>query len=207
MVRWFIIVGLALTVLVGGLVYFNYFRGKMIAQFFANNKPPPVSRQRGRSEVGSDSESVDRGRRSRRRAPGQRHLGRQRPHHRDPVHRGRQREGGHAAGAAVRRARAGRPRQLQGAGDRGAALARSRQAARWRASSARRRPSTPRRPRSTRPRPASPRPRLIISQKLVRAPFDGELGVRKVEVGQYLTAGTPDRLADRPVDAAMRTSP
>jgi multidrug efflux system membrane fusion protein len=30
----------------------------------------------------------------------------------------------------------------------------------------------------------------IISQKLVRAPFDGELGVRHVEVGQYLTAGT-----------------
>ena len=30
----------------------------------------------------------------------------------------------------------------------------------------------------------------VISQKLVRAPFDGELGVRKVEVGQYLTAGT-----------------
>jgi multidrug efflux system membrane fusion protein len=30
----------------------------------------------------------------------------------------------------------------------------------------------------------------IISQKVVRAPFDGELGVRHVEVGQYLTAGT-----------------
>jgi len=30
----------------------------------------------------------------------------------------------------------------------------------------------------------------IISQKLVRAPFNGELGVRHVEVGQYLTAGT-----------------
>lgn len=29
-----------------------------------------------------------------------------------------------------------------------------------------------------------------ISQKLVRAPFDGDLGVRRVEVGQYLTAGT-----------------
>src|ERR1700712_50878 len=41
--RWFIIVGLLLSVLVGGLVYFNYFRGKMIAQFFANNKPPPAS--------------------------------------------------------------------------------------------------------------------------------------------------------------------
>ncbi len=43
MVRWFIIVGLLLTLLVGSLVYFNYFRGKMIAQFFANNKPPPIS--------------------------------------------------------------------------------------------------------------------------------------------------------------------
>src|SRR5258705_1625171 len=30
----------------------------------------------------------------------------------------------------------------------------------------------------------------IISQKLMRAPFDGALGVRHVEVGQFLTAGT-----------------
>jgi len=30
----------------------------------------------------------------------------------------------------------------------------------------------------------------IIAQKLVRAPFGGELGVRHVEVGQFLTAGT-----------------
>src|SRR6478735_4057420 len=43
LVRWFIVVGLLLTLLVGGLVWFNYFRGKMIAQFFANNKPPPTS--------------------------------------------------------------------------------------------------------------------------------------------------------------------
>src|SRR5258707_7146857 len=43
MVRWFIIVGLLLSLLVGGLVWFNYFRGKMIAQFFANNKPPAAS--------------------------------------------------------------------------------------------------------------------------------------------------------------------
>jgi multidrug efflux system membrane fusion protein len=34
------------------------------------------------------------------------------------------------------------------------------------------------------------RTQAVISQKLVRAPFDGELGVRKVEVGQFLTAGT-----------------
>src|SRR6201996_5817101 len=43
MVRWFISVGLLLALVVGGLVWFNYFRGKMIAQFFANNKPPPTS--------------------------------------------------------------------------------------------------------------------------------------------------------------------
>ena len=34
------------------------------------------------------------------------------------------------------------------------------------------------------------RVQATISQKLVRAPFDGDLGVRRVEVGQYLTAGT-----------------
>ena len=34
------------------------------------------------------------------------------------------------------------------------------------------------------------RTQAVISQKLVRAPFEGELGVRMVEVGQYLNAGT-----------------
>src|SRR5258708_26843076 len=43
MVRWFIIVGLLLTLLVGGLVGFNAFRSKMIAQFFANNKQRAAS--------------------------------------------------------------------------------------------------------------------------------------------------------------------
>src|SRR5487761_1996336 len=43
MVRWFIIVGLLLALLVGALVGFNAFRSHMIAQFFANNKPPPAT--------------------------------------------------------------------------------------------------------------------------------------------------------------------
>jgi membrane fusion protein, multidrug efflux system len=43
MVRWFIIVGIVLALLVGALVGFNAFRAHMIAQFFANNKPPPVN--------------------------------------------------------------------------------------------------------------------------------------------------------------------
>ena len=43
MLLWFVIVGALLAALVGGFVWFNYFRGQMIAQFFANNKPPPTS--------------------------------------------------------------------------------------------------------------------------------------------------------------------
>ena len=35
------------------------------------------------------------------------------------------------------------------------------------------------------------RTEALISQKLVRAPFDGDLGVRRVDLGQFLTAGTP----------------
>ena len=35
------------------------------------------------------------------------------------------------------------------------------------------------------------RVKAVIAQKLVRAAFAGELGVRQVEVGQYLSAGTP----------------
>ena len=41
--KWFIIVGLLLAVVVGLFVGFNAFRNHMIAQFFANNKPPPVT--------------------------------------------------------------------------------------------------------------------------------------------------------------------
>jgi membrane fusion protein, multidrug efflux system len=35
------------------------------------------------------------------------------------------------------------------------------------------------------------RTQAVIAQKLVRAPFAGQLGVRMVDVGQYLSAGTP----------------
>src|SRR6201992_3717536 len=42
MVRWFIIVGLLLALLVGALVGFNAFREHAIKQFFAGMKPPPT---------------------------------------------------------------------------------------------------------------------------------------------------------------------
>ena len=40
--RWFIIVGLLLALVLGGLYGFNRFRDQAIKDFFANNKPPPA---------------------------------------------------------------------------------------------------------------------------------------------------------------------
>jgi multidrug efflux system membrane fusion protein len=50
---WFTIVAVLLALLVGGLWGFNAFRDHMIAQFFANNRPPPivVSVAEAKSEV------------------------------------------------------------------------------------------------------------------------------------------------------------
>ena len=159
MVRWFIIVGLLLAVLVGGLVCFNYFRGKMIAQFFANNKPPPVSVSvaEAKSEVIPNLLTA---------------VGDLAAVHQVNVTSdvngriteilftaGCQREGRHAAGAVVRRARS-RATSPTSRRRRRWRSSRSIAPSNWlRASSARRRPSTPRRRRSTRPRPASPRPK------------------------------------------------
>src|SRR2546421_943423 len=41
-VRWFVIIGLALLVVLGALYGFNRYRSQAIATFFANNKPPPA---------------------------------------------------------------------------------------------------------------------------------------------------------------------
>src|SRR5215475_4227171 len=43
MLRWSIIVGLGLVLIVGAFVGFEAFRANMIKQFFAGNKPPPVA--------------------------------------------------------------------------------------------------------------------------------------------------------------------
>src|SRR5216683_4927595 len=41
-VRWLLIVGLLLVVVLGGFYGFNRYRAQSIATFFANNKPPPA---------------------------------------------------------------------------------------------------------------------------------------------------------------------
>src|SRR5229473_6022727 len=41
-VRWFLIVGVLLVLVLGGFYGFNRYRAQAIATFFANNKPPPA---------------------------------------------------------------------------------------------------------------------------------------------------------------------
>jgi membrane fusion protein, multidrug efflux system len=189
MIRWFIIVGLLLALLVGALVGFNAFRSHMIAQFFANNKPPPaaVTVAEAKSEVIPNLLTA---------------VGELAAVHQVNVTSdvsGRITDIMFTPGASVK---AGNPLvQMFDAPDQGdlanfkaqaigaeAALDRAKQLAARQFG-----------PQSTvdaaqatfdQANAGIAKSQAIISQKLVRAPFDGELGVRHVEVGQYLTAGT-----------------
>jgi multidrug efflux system membrane fusion protein len=189
MVRWFIIVGLLLALLVGGLVYFNYFRGKMIAQFFATNKPPPasVSVATANSEIIPNLLIA---------------VGDLAAVHQVNVTsdvNGRITDIMFTAGASVK---AGTPLVQLFDGPEQADLASFKaQSTMAQLSLDRAKQLASRQfgPQATVDQAQSAfdqanagiaRTEAIISQKLVRAPFDGELGVRKVEVGQYLTAGT-----------------
>src|SRR3954454_15142104 len=189
MVRWFIVVGLVLTLLVGGLVWFNYFRGKMIAQFFANNKPPPtsVSIAEAKSETIPNLLTA---------------VGDLAAVHQVNVTsdvNGRITEVLFTAGASVKE---GTPLLQLFDGPEQADLASFKaQSTMAQLSLDRAKQLASRQfgPQATVDQAQSAfdqanagiaKTQAIISQKLVRAPFDGELGVRKVEVGQYLTAGT-----------------
>jgi multidrug efflux system membrane fusion protein len=189
MIRWFIIIGLGLTLLVGGLVGFNAFRSKMIAQFFANNKPPPaaVTVAEAKSEVIPNLLTA---------------VGDLAAVHQVNVTsdlNGRITEIMFQAGASVKE---GTPLlQLFDGPEQGDLASFKAQATMAQLSLERAKQLAARQfgPQATVDQAQSAfdqanagiaKTQAIISQKLVRAPFDGELGVRKVEVGQYLTAGT-----------------
>ena len=189
MLRWFIIIGLGLTLLVGGLVGFNAFRSKMIAQFFANNKPPPaaVTVAEAKSEVIPNLLTA---------------VGDLAAVHQVNVTsdvNGRITEIMFQAGASVKE---GTPLlQLFDGPEQGDLASFKAQATMAQLSLERAKQLAARQfgPQATVDQAQSAfdqasagiaKTQAIISQKLVRAPFDGELGVRKVEVGQYLTAGT-----------------
>jgi multidrug efflux system membrane fusion protein len=189
MVRWFIIVGLLLVLLVGALVGFNAFRSRMIAQFFANNKPPPatVTIAEAKSEVIPNLLTA---------------VGDLAAVHQVNVTSdvsGRITDIMFTAGSEVK---AGSPLvQLFDGPEQGdlasfKAQATGAQLALDRAKQLAARQFGPQATADAaqatydQANAGIAKTQAIISQKMVRAPFDGELGVRHVEVGQYLTAGT-----------------
>jgi membrane fusion protein, multidrug efflux system len=188
-VLWFIIIGTLLALLVGGLVWFNHFRNQMIAQFFANNKPPPatVSVAEAKAEVIPNLLVA---------------VGELAAVHQVNVTSdvsGRITEIQFIAGAHVK---AGTPLvQLYDAPEQGDLSNFKAQATVGQLSLDRAKQLAARQfgPQATvdtaqaafdQAQAGIAKTEAIISQKLVRAPFDGDLGVRHVEVGQYLTAGT-----------------
>jgi multidrug efflux system membrane fusion protein len=189
MVRWFVIVGLLLAALVGGLVWFNSFRDSMIKQYFASNKPPPtsVAIATAKSEVIPNLLTA---------------VGDLAAVHQVNVTSdvsGRITDIMFTAGSTVK---AGSPLvQLFDAPDQGDLANFKAQAVVAQLSLDRAKQLAARQfgPQATvdsaqaaydQANAGIAKTEALISQKLVRAPFDGVLGVRHVEVGQFLTAGT-----------------
>jgi membrane fusion protein, multidrug efflux system len=189
LVRWFIIVGLLLALLVGGLVGFNSFRSHMIAQFFANNKPPPttVTVAEAKSEVVPNLLTA---------------VGDLAAVHQVNVTSdvsGRITDIMFTPGASVKE---GSPLvQLFDGPEQGDLASFKAQATGAQLALDRAKQLAARQfgPQSTVDAAQATydqavagisKTEALISQKLVRAPFDGELGVRRVEVGQFLSAGT-----------------
>jgi multidrug efflux system membrane fusion protein len=189
MVRWFIIVGLALALLVGALVGFNAFRDHAIKQFFASNKPPPtpVSIATAKAEVIPNLLTA---------------VGDLAAVHQVNVTSD---VGGRITGImfeAGANVKAGTPLvQLFDEPEQGDLASFKAQLTMGQLALDRAKQLAARQfgPQATVDQAQSTfdqanagiaKTEAIISQKLVRAPFDGQLGVRHVEVGQFLTAGT-----------------
>jgi membrane fusion protein, multidrug efflux system len=189
-VRWFLIVGLLLAIVLGGLYQFNRFRDHAIAEYFAHNKPPPAEI----SAVRVETRSVPRF------APG---IGSIVAVHQvtvNPEVAGRVTKIFFQPGETVK---AGDPLvQLNDAPDRGdlanfeaqvrlaeITLARSKQLVK--------RQFTPQetvdqnQSQLDQMNAMVQKTQAIIAQKLIRAPFSGRLGVRQIDLGQYLNAGAP----------------
>jgi multidrug efflux system membrane fusion protein len=187
-IRWLVIMGLLLAIVLGGLYGFNRFRERAIVTYFANNKPPPAQI----SAVEVKSEAVPRF------ATG---IGSVAAVHQvtiNPEVGGRVTKIFFAPGATVK---AGDPLvQLNDAPERGD-LANYQAQARWAEVTLERSSQLAQRQFEAREtvdqkqsqldqaRAMIAKTEAVIAQKLIRAPFSGQLGTRQVEVGQYLNPG------------------
>jgi membrane fusion protein, multidrug efflux system len=189
-VRWLVIVGLMLAIVLGGLYGFNRFREQAIATYFANNKPPPAQI----SAAEAKAEAVPRF------ATG---IGSIAAVHQvtiNPEVGGRVTKIFFEPGASVK---AGDPLvQLNDGPERGdlasyeaqarlgqIEVERSRQLVQRQFAS--RETLDQRQSQLDQAQAMILKTEAQIAQKLIRAPFSGQLGTRQVEVGQYLMPGAP----------------
>ena len=187
-IRWMVIVGLLLAIVLGGLYGFNWYREKAIAAFFAGNKPPPAQI----SAVTATAEAVPRFLTG---------IGSLAAVHQVTV---TAEIGGRITailfepGAVVK---AGDPLvQLNDAPEKGD-LANYEAQARWAEVSlerakilAQRQVGPQQNVDQTQSQLDQARAQILktqalIAQKLIRAPFSGRLGTRQVEVGQFINPG------------------
>ncbi len=187
-IRWLIIVGLLLAVALGGLYGFNRFREQAIATYFASNRPPPA--HVSAAEV--KTEAVPRF------APG---IGSVTAIHQvtiNPEIGGRVTKIFFEPGATVK---IGDPLvQLNDAPERGD-LANYEAQVRWAETTLQRSSQLAQRQFEARETVDQKQSQLdqaraqiikteaLIAQRLIRAPFSGQLGTRQIEVGQYVTPG------------------
>ena len=186
--RWFAIVGLLVVLVLGGLYGFNRFRSQAIQNFFAHNKPPPA-------EISAATVAVQSLPRS---APGIGSLAAVHQVTINPEVAGRVTKIFFDAGAMVK---AGDPLvQLNDAPERGdlanyeaqAQLARislTRSQALRKNNFASQETVDQNQSQLDQARAQILKTQALIAQKLIRAPFSGRLGVRQIDLGQYLTAG------------------
>jgi membrane fusion protein, multidrug efflux system len=186
--RWVVIVGLLIALVLGGLYGFNSFRSHAIANFFAHNTPPPAQV----SAVVAQSEEVPRY------APGIGSLTAVRQVTITPEVGGRVIAILFSAGSEVKAGDA--LVQINDAPDRGD-LANYRAQAHLAGITLRRAQLLAKSQYETQQTVDQTQSQLdqanaeiakteaIIAQKLIRAPFGGRLGVRQIDLGQYLNPG------------------
>jgi membrane fusion protein, multidrug efflux system len=189
-VRWLLIVGVLLALVLGGFYGFNRYRAQAIANFFAQNKPPPAQI----AAVTAKSAAVPRLAAA---------IGSLAAVHQvtiTPEIGGRVTAVLFTPGATVKE---GDPLvQLNDAPEQGD-LANYQAQASLAAISLQRSQTLAQRqvgPQNTvdqnqsqldQARAQIAKTEALIAQKLIRAPFAGRLGVRQIDLGQYLSAGMP----------------
>jgi len=189
-VLWFVIVGLLLALLLAGLYGFNRFRSQAISNFFAHNKPPPAQISAAMVSVQNLPQFAS-------------GIGSLAAVHQvtvNPEVAGRVTRIFFEPGSAVK---AGDPLvQLNDAPDRGdlanyqaqaelAKISLQRNEALRKNSFASQETVDQNRSQLDVVRAQIMKTEAIIAQKLIRAPFSGRLGIRQIELGQYLIAGAP----------------